>query len=97
MEAADMRRFLSTVSIALALFVVAPAAHAAECTTDGQACTLSGGGTGTCTKDETESLVCTPPVGTVINVAAAKTATDGKLGPSGPPEYTYNGIIAFIF
>ncbi|OGG68355.1 hypothetical protein A3E99_02760 [Candidatus Kaiserbacteria bacterium RIFCSPHIGHO2_12_FULL_54_16] len=96
MEAADMRRFLSTVSIALALFVVAPAAHAAECTTDGQACTLSGGGTGTCTKDETESLVCTPPVGTVINVAAAKTATDGKLGPSGSPEYTYNGIMAFI-
>ncbi len=82
----DMRRFLIASFFTLALVVgaagAAPAAHAEDCTVADQACTLSGGGSGTCVPDDSGGLTCTSAVGTtyVVNPAASGLATDPKLG-----------------
>ena len=93
-----MQRFLFTLFVALALVFsavgAAPAAHAADCTAEGQSCTPSYGGTGTCVSDDSGGLTCTPSVGTVINIDSAtqRTVIENKTST----DEAYNGIMSRI-
>lgn len=90
-----MRRFLLTSFAVLALIIgAAPAAHAADCTTDGQSCTPPGGGTGTCVSDDSGGLTCTSSVGTVINIDP--TTTKGLNDYKTTTDEAYDGIMARI-
>jgi len=106
-EEINMKRFLTTSFIALALVVgtagAAPAVHA-----DDIECTLNNGGTscavdgvsGICSGDENSGPYCrvtgTSDSTFFSDPAAANTPNNDKLGPPTTPKQSLNGIMAYI-
>lgn len=96
------KSFFATIFAILALVVGAagqvPAAHAADCTVENQACTAPGGAPGKCVSDDSGGLTCTLAVGTTYTVDpnsgnASKISTDY---PGDKTDAAYNTIMIKI-